>query len=77
MGTQMLISSFNVFNSSLEELKALKEFKSDKDCIILTDDKGVALLMMDRSDCIKKMKELLEDTNTYMYIDPTKNRRTN
>ena len=50
--------------------------------MVLTADKGVALVVMDRSDYIKKAKELLEDTNTYRIIqsDPTnkvKNRLTN
>ena len=31
-------------------------------------DKGVALVVMDRGDYIKKLKELLEDTNIYRPI---------
>ena len=40
---------------------------------MLTVDKGVALVVMDKKDYIKKAKELLEDTNTYRTIqaDPT------
>ena len=45
------------------EFKARKELRSDRDHTILTADKGVALVVMDKSDYIKKMKELLEDTN--------------
>ena len=48
-----------------EEWKALKQLKSDKDCIIQTADKGVALAVMDKSEYIKKMKNLPEDTITY------------
>ena len=41
--------------------------------MVLTTDKGVALIVMARVDYIKKAKELLEDTNTYRTIqtDPT------
>ena len=52
-------------NLTREEWKALKQLKSDKDHIIVTADKGLALVNMDRGDYIKKMKELLEDTITY------------
>ena len=47
--------------------------KSDGDHIILTADKGIALVVKDKSDYIRKMKELLEDTNMYrpLHIDPT------
>ena len=64
-------------NLTREEVKALKQLKSDKGHIILTADKGVALVVMDRSDYIKKMKELLEDTNTYrpLNLDPTKKQK--
>ena len=36
--------------------------------MILSEDKGVALVVMDRQDYIRKAKELLEDTNTYRPI---------
>ena len=41
--------------------------------MVLTTDKCVALMVMDRSDYTKKAKELLDDTNTYRTIqsDPT------
>ena len=43
----------------------MKELNSDRGCIKLTADKGLALVVMDKSDNIRKMRELLEDTNTY------------
>ena len=60
-------------NFTREELKVLKQHKSDKDCIILTADNGVVLVIMHRSEYIRKMKELLEDTITYrpVNLDPT------
>ena len=51
----------------------MKELNSDRDCTILTADKGVAVIVLDKSDYIKKMNELLEDTSTYrpLNMDPT------
>ena len=47
--------------------------KSGKECIILTANKGVELVVMDRSDYTRKMKELQDDNNTYkpLKMDPT------
>ena len=41
--------------------------------MVLTTDKGVALVIIDKIDYIKKAKELLQDTSTYRTIqgDPT------
>ena len=60
-------------NITKEELNALKELKKDQDRIILTADKGVALVVMNRTDYITKSEELL-NTSTYKRIpeDPTK-----
>ena len=54
-------------------MKTLKQLKTDKDHMVLTEDKGVALVVMDRQDYIQKARALLEDTNTYRPIpsDPT------
>ena len=55
-----------------EELKALIELKKDQERIILTTDKGVALVVMNKTDYINKSEELL-NTSTYKRIpeDPT------
>ena len=47
--------------------------KSDWDHIVLTADKRLALVVRGKSDYIRKMKELLEYTNTYrpLNMDPT------
>ena len=60
-------------NLKKEEIIALKQLKSDKSRMVLTADKGVALVVIDTVDYIKKAKEILEDTNTYRVIhtDPT------
>ena len=41
--------------------------------MVLTTDKGVALVVIDRTDYIRKAKDLLQDTSTYRTIkgDPT------
>ena len=54
-------------------LAAIKQLKADKDRVILTADKGVALVILEKKDYIEKAKQLLQDTNTYITIqaDPT------
>ena len=56
-----------------EEIEALKQLKADKNCMVLTTDKGLALVVIDKIDYIKKAKELLQDISTYRTIqgDPT------
>ena len=51
---------------------ALRELKRDRDCIVLTADNGVAMVIMDRQDYINKANQLLNQ-NTYRSIakDPT------
>ena len=51
---------------------ALRELKRDKDRIVLTADKGVAMVVMDKQDYINKANQLLNQ-NTYKVIskDPT------
>ena len=58
---------------SKDEWEALKQLKEDKNNILLTADKGVPLVVIDRQDYIKKARDLLKDTNTYSLIptDPT------
>ena len=60
-------------NLNKDEFIALKQLKSDNNCMVLTADKGVALVVIDTVDYIKKAKEILEDTKTYRVIqtDPT------
>ena len=43
---------------------ALRELKRDRDHIVLTADKGVAMVIMDRQDYIHKANHLLNQ-NTY------------
>ena len=50
----------------------MKELKEDRDRVILTADKGVALVIMEKKDYIQKAEELL-NTSTYKKLpeDPT------
>ena len=48
-------------NISKEEWKAIKELRTDKEHLILTADKGVVLVVMDKKDYTQKMQQLLED----------------
>ena len=47
-------------NITIEERKALAELRKDKSKIILTADKGVSLVVMDREEYITKDQELLD-----------------
>ena len=51
---------------------AIRELKRDRECIVLTEDKGVTMVIMDRQDYISKANNLLSQ-NTYRPIqwDPT------
>ena len=49
-------------------MMAIKQLRVDKDCMILNADKGVALVVMDRQDYIRKARNLLADTTTYRPI---------
>ena len=59
-------------NISKEELKALKELKLDNNRLILTVDMGVALVVIDKDEYIKKAEDLLKE-KIYKKIaeDPT------
>ena len=59
-------------NLTKAQALALREFKRDKDCIVLAADKGVAMVIMDRQDYINKANSL-PNQNTYRSIpqDPT------
>ena len=60
-------------NINRKELEALRQLRDDKSRMFLTADKGVALVVIDRTEYIQKSKDLLQDTSTYRTIkgDPT------
>ena len=63
----------NTPNITKEEYRAIKELREDQPGIVLTADKGVAMVIMDRQQYMDKATILLQDTNTYRTIpkDPT------
>ena len=52
-------------NTTKEEQEAIKTLKEDSSHIVLTVDKGVALVVMDKSQYIDKFMDLLNDTKVY------------
>ena len=65
-------------NISKEEWRAIKELRTDKEHLILTAYKVVALVVMDKKDYIQKMNQLLDDNNIYRPLKmDTTNRQKN
>ena len=52
-------------NISKDQAKAFKDLGQNKDGVMLTVDKGVAMVVLDRQDCISKDMDLLADRDTY------------
>ena len=65
-------------NITKEEAQALSELKKDQSRVILTADKGIALVVMDRAEYNIKAQKLLVDGGTYKEIksDPTNKLKT-
>ena len=65
-------------NLTKAQSQAIRGLKTDRDCIVLTADKGVAMVIMDRQDYINKSKHLLNQP-TYRAIpwNPTNTIKTN
>ena len=60
-------------------MRAIKELKADPFQLVLTADKEMAMVVMDREDYADKAQSLLADTNTYKTItkDPTNKLKVN
>ena len=60
-------------NLNPSQCRALTELKKDNTRVVLTLDKGVAMVIMDQQDYTNKAQALLQDTNTYKVLpkDPT------
>ena len=59
-------------NISKEKAKAIKELRRDQEKVILTADKGVSMVVMEKKDYIKKSEDLLnQSTYTTLTTDPT------
>ena len=63
----------NNCNLNPAQCRALTQLKQDNTRVVLTADKGVAMVIMDQQDYNTKAKALLQDTNTYKVLpkDPT------
>ena len=55
-------------NSTKAEHLALENLRKDKDHIIVTAGKGVALVVTDKAEYITKCKALLQDNSVYQHI---------
>ena len=59
-------------NISKREEKAIQELRKDQEKIILTMDKGVAMVVLDKDDYIRNSEDLLkQDTYRELAADPT------
>ena len=61
---ELATNNINIFQPPKSKLtkaqsQAIWEVKRDRDCIVLTADKGVAMVIMDRQDYINKANNLL------------------
>ena len=65
------------YNLNPFQCRALTQLKKDNTRVVLTVDKGVAMVIMDQQDYINKAQSLLQDTNTYKVLpkDPTSHLR--
>ena len=52
-------------NTTKQEKEAIKTLREDSSQVVLTADKGVAMVVMDKSQYIEKCMALLNDTKTY------------
>ena len=55
-------------NITIAEHLALENLRKDKDHIIVTDDKGVALIVMDKTEYITKCEVLPQDNSVYQHL---------
>ena len=55
-------------NITKAEHLALENLRKEKECIIVTADKGVALVVMDKTEYITKCKVLLQNNSVYQHL---------
>ena len=69
----------NNCNLNPAQCRALTQLKQDNTRVVLTADKGVAMVIMDQQEYNNKAQTLLQDSNTYKVLnkDPTPNSKTN
>ena len=55
-------------NITKSEHLSLKNLRKDKECIIVTADKGVALFVMGKIEYVTKCESLLQDNSVYQHL---------
>ena len=55
-------------NITKAEHSALENLRKDKDSIIVTADKGVALVVMDKAEYMTACEALLQDNSVYQHL---------
>ena len=70
VGTTCLLKKARASRANItrEKKKALRELKEDKDRIVLTVDKGVAMVVLDKREYLEKAEALLAQ-QAYRTID--------
>ena len=68
---QQHTQSRNHCNINPSQCRALTQLKQDTSRVVLTADKGVAMVIMDQEDYTNKANTLLQDTNTYKVLKKT------
>ena len=58
----------NNCNLNPAQYRALTQLKQDSTRVVLTADKGVAMVIMDQQDYNTKAQALLQDTNTFKVL---------
>ena len=66
--TQLQQQHKQQYNLNTSQCRALTELKKDNTRVVLTVDKGVAMIIMDQQDYTNKAQALLQDTNTYKVL---------
>ena len=69
---KVLTSRSNKSNITKEEHQAIRKLKKDENRMVLTADKGVSLVVLDKEEYIHKAKQLLHQSNyKTLTTDPT------
>ena len=64
----IIFNFWNELNISKEEFLALKGLSSNKDIILQKADKGNSVVLVNKADYTKRMKELLSDASKFKEI---------
>ena len=73
---QLYVNSFKPSNKDIQNHKVLKSLLKNKDIVILKQDKGNGVVILNKVDCIKGINEMINDKNKFKELpnDPTINR---